>query len=376
MRAKGQKRRRRRALSTAPGAPPGTLTVSADAASPVIRVMAYGPSDYVEQPIDDLESVPPLLERWPVTWVNVDGLGDRDVLARLGEIFDLHPLSLEDVLNVHQRPKVEQYDRYHFIVTRMTALGERLETEQLSLFLGENFVLTLQEHPGDCLDPVRERIRKGLGRIRAAGADYLAYALVDAVVDAYFPVLEEFGERLEALEDEVVERADRSTIARIHGAKRDLLTLRRAMWPQREAINSLLRDAATLITQETRVYLRDCYDHAVQIIDMVETYRELASGLLDFYLSSVSNRMNEVMKVLTVIATIFIPLTFIAGIYGMNFNPERSAYNMPELNWRWGYPAVWLVMAAVAVAMLMFFRRRGWLGSAASRERTRPTGSE
>ena len=363
-------RRRRVSPLGLPGAPPGTLTVRAEAAQPIIGMIAYGPERYTEEEIRDLTSVKDALGALPVTWINVNGLGDEDILTGLGEIFNLHPLSLEDIVNVHQRAKVEPYDNYQFLIARMIMLREGLETEQVSIVLGENYVLTFQERPGDCFDPVRERIRKGLGRIRKAGADYLAYALLDAIVDAYFPVLEEFGERLETLEDRVVERPDTATVARIHNAKRDLLTLRRAIWPQREAINTLIRDESTLITQPTRVYLRDCYDNAVQIIDMVETYRELASGLLDFYLSSVSNRMNEVMKVLTVIATIFIPLTFIAGVYGMNFNPEWSPYSMPELRSRWGYPAVWLVMVAIAVVMLILFRRKGWLGGTAPKEKT------
>jgi len=329
--------------------------------------MAFGPKDYTETEIKDFALLPPILEKWPVTWVNVDGLGDAKTIAALGEIFHLHPLALEDVLHVTQRPKVEQYGEHQYIVTRMAAMAETLETEQLSIFLGPGFVLTFQERPGDCLDPIRERIRKGQGRIRQAGPDYLAYALIDAVVDHYFPVLEEFGEHLEVLEDSVIERPDARTVSQIHQAKRDLLRLRRAVWPMRESVNSLTRDPLPLITDDTRTYLRDCYDHAVQILDIVESHREIASGLMDLYLSSVSNRMNDVMKVLTVIATIFIPLTFVAGIYGMNFSPEVSPLNMPELNWYWGYPFCLTIMAAVTVAMVFFFKRRGWLGSSAAK---------
>jgi len=230
--------------------------------------------------------------------------------------------------------------------------------------LGPDYVLTFQERPGkDCIEPVRDRIRGNRGRIRGARADYLAYRLIDAVVDGYFPVLERYGELLEDLEEEVTVSVDRSLTSRIHQVKSDLLMIRRALWPHREAINTLVRDGCKLIDDETRIYLRDCYDHSVQLIDMVETYRELGADLRDLYLSSISNRMNEIMKVLTVISTIFIPLTFIVGIYGMNFNTEKSPWNMPELNWYYGYPLCWAVMAMVTAAMVAFFARKGWLGA-------------
>jgi magnesium transporter len=363
------KRRKRRTARRTIGDVPGSLHVDPEAPPPVIRVIAYGPDGCDEQEIADLESLQEVLHKSPVTWVNVDGLGSADIIRKLGEIFRIHPLALEDVVNVHQRAKVEQYAEQLFIVMRMVALGEHLETEQLSMFLGRGCVLTFQERPGDCLDPVRERIRKGTGRIRKAPADYLAYAILDAVIDSYFPLLEEYGERLEALEERVIAQPDAQTIASIHTAKRELLVLRRAVWPQREAISALLREEQELITDSTRVYLRDCYDHVIQIIDMLETFREICSGLLDAYQSSVSNRMNEVMKVLTIIATIFIPLGFIAGVYGMNFNPEKSPLNMPELSWFWGYPFALGLMAAIAVVMLLFFWRRGWLGSSAATRR-------
>jgi len=355
--------RKRRPPPQAVGAVPGTFTVDPEAPPPQVRVLAYGPETIREEEVQDLQSLEGLLGESPVTWVNVDGLGDAAKITRIGEIFHLHPLALEDVMNVRQRPKVELYGQQVFIIVRMAALGEQLETEQVSLFLGSNFVLTFQERRGDCLEPVRDRIRKGLGRIRKAGPDYLAYALVDAVVDAFFPLLEQYGERLELLEEQVIARPDNQTIAQVHGVKRDLLVLRRATWPLREATNALLREEMELITEQTRPYLRDCYDHVIQIIDMVETYREMASGLLDAYQSSVSNRMNEVMKVLTIIATIFIPLGFLAGIWGMNFDGELSPYNMPLLKWRWGYPFALSVMLTIAMVMLVFFGRKGWLGS-------------
>ena len=357
------KHKRRRYRRGTPGAPPGTFVVDPEAPPTLVRVIAYGPDEFLEQPVQELRSLSDLRKKWPVVWVNVDGLGDEKLLRDIGDIFGLHPLALADVTNVPQRAKVEQYGRQLFIVTRMAHAGEELETEQLSLFLGEGFVLTFQERPGDCLDPVRDRIRKSTGKVRTTGADYLAYAVIDAVIDNCFPVLEQYGERIEALEDRVIANPEARLVGYIHAAKRDLLTLRRAVWPQREALNWLLREEFPLITDDTRLYLRDCYDHAAQIIDILETYRELASGLLEAYMSSLSNRMNEVMKVLTIIATIFIPLSFFAGLYGMNFNTDKSPWNMPELSWYLGYPFALMLMAAVAVGMLFYFRRKGWLGA-------------
>ncbi len=346
-----------------PGSPPGTLVPDPHAPHPDIKVIAYGPDGIAERTVGQAEDVREFVGVWPVTWVNVDGLGDAASIAGLGALFNLHVLALEDVINVHQRAKVEQYPDYYFIVGRMVEINQRVETEQLSLFLGKNFVVTFQELPGDCFDPVRARIRKAGGRIRNAGPDYLAYALVDAFVDHYFPVLEKYGEQLEALEDEVILNPLRGAITRIHEVKRDLLTLRRAAWPLREVLTTLYRESTPLITQETRLYLRDCYDHTVQIIDLLENYRDIASSLTDVYLSSVSNRMNEVMKVLTIFTTIFIPLTLIAGIYGMNFNTAQSPLNMPELNWYWGYPFALGLMALLATVMLIYFGRKGWLTS-------------
>jgi magnesium transporter len=249
-------------------------------------------------------------------------------------------------------------------VLRMLTAAERLEAEQLSLFLGDRFVVTFQEgKPGDSLEPVRKRLRESAGKLRTLGADYLAYALIDAVIDGYFPVLEEYGERLETLEDEILDKPGAGTIARLHGIKRDLLEVRRAVWPLREALAALDRDPGELVTAETRVFLRDCYDHVVRVMDLVETYRELCADLMDVYLSSVSNRLNEVMRVLTVFSAIFIPLTFIAGVYGMNFHTDASPWNMPELAWKWGYPFCLGLMLATAGGLLVFFARKGWLRS-------------
>jgi len=356
-----RKRLKRRAQ---PGTAPGTLTVDPDSPRPEMNVISYGPQGLVEQKVASPDDVRQLLGQNPVLWLNVDGLGDARSLQELARIFDIHPLAMEDVVNVHQRAKVDQYGERTFIVTHMVFLDDHFETEQVSLVLGPDFVVTFQERPGwDCLEPVRERIRKSANQMRESGAGYLAYAILDAVIDHYFPVLEAYGERLETLEDRIISEPGRTVVAEIHEVKRELLHLRRAIWPQREALNSLVRDEIPHISAETRLYFRDCYDHAVRIIDLVETYREVCSDLMDLYLSSISNRMNEIMKVLTVISTLFIPLTFVVGVYGMNFN-TAFPWNMPELNWPFGYPLCLAVMAVIAVAQLIFFRRKGWIGSA------------
>lgn len=347
---------------TTPGAPPGHVEAPPGSPPPVVEVFAYNAHDLTQHRLADLNEIEGLLAQWPVTWVNVAGLGDAQIIQQLGDIFRLHPLSLEDVVHLHQRAKVEPYAEFTYFVARMARLQDFSETEQFSLFLGKNFVLTFLEDPGDCFESVRERLRSANSHLRVSGPGYLAYALIDAVVDAYFPLIEHFGERLDRLEDRVVARPGRHAIAEIHEAKHELRALRRAVWPLREAVNSLVRDPSELLDDETRVHLRDCYDHVVQIIDLVETYRELCADMSDLYLSSLSNRMNEIMKVLTVIATIFMPLSFITGVYGMNFRTNRSPWNMPELSWRYGYPFALSLMAAVALGMVWFFYRRGWLG--------------
>ncbi len=362
----GKKNHRRKRLGvrrrTLPGASPGTIAPDPQALRPVIHALAYTEGSCIERPIDRFETLPSLLEANSVTWIDVHGLGDAATIEKLGQMFHLHRLSLEDVVNVHQRAKVEQYADYLFIVVRTVAAGDaRLETEQISLFLGKNWIITFQERPGDCFEPVRERIRQRRGRIRSAGTDYLAYALIDAVVDCYFPALERYGERLDELEEEVMQRPSRSTVSKIHDVRTDLLLLRRSIWPHREAIAALAREDTPLVSAETRIYLRDCYDHTIQIIDLLEAGRDLCADLRDFYLSTINNRMSEVMKVLTIIATIFIPLSFIASLYGMNFDPSISPWNMPELRWVYGYPFALALMAGVAGAMLFYFWRKGWL---------------
>ncbi len=347
---------------TPPGSSPGTLVADPAATAPRVRLFGYGPEALEEREVDDLTSLDALVDKWPVVWINVDGLADIELIQRIGELFGLHRLALEDVVNVHQRPKAEEYEDHIFIVTRMLVATAEAATEQVSMFLGERYLLTFQERPGDCFDLVRDRIRLHRGRIREAGADYLAYALLDAVIDSYFPALEAHGERLEALEDAVVRSPAHIEVAHIHDMKRSLLALRRAIWPQREMINALTRETTLHVTDATRVYLRDCYDHTIQLIDLVETYREIASGLVDVFLSSLSTRMNEIMKVLTIIATIFIPLSFVASLYGMNFDRTSSPWNMPELGWQLGYPYALVLMVAMAGGLLAYFVRKGWIG--------------
>ncbi len=355
-------------LRTQPGARPGTVTVKPDAPPPEIRVIRFGPDTIDDQEQVDVEDLPELIGAYPVTWVNVNGLGDADVIKKIGKLFSIHRLALEDVVNVHQRAKVEDYENHLFIVARMVSLIEdsksgsrRLQSEQLSLFLGPNFVLTWQERPGDCFESVRQRLKVAGRPIRKSGADYLAYALLDAVIDAYFPLLDFYGQRLDQLDDEVADDVRPQIMARIHDVKGDLRGLRRAIWPHRAAINELM-EQVDLVSDQTRLYLRDVYDHTLYILDVLESHRETCSDLRDYYLSAVSNRMNEVMKVLTIIATIFIPLSFIAGLYGMNFDSEVSQYNMPELHWAFGYPLALGIMFVVAAGMLLFFRWKGWLG--------------
>lgn len=345
------KRRYSRKRRNTPGSPPGRWLTDPAAAESRFHTLRFGPSS-----LEETEALPPAAAEGTV-WLNVDGLRDQTLLGQIAAQFGLHPLAMEDVVNLHQRPKAEDYHDHLFIVLRMPARStDGFAAEQVAMFLGPQSVLTFQEQPGDAFDPVRARLRNPASPIRARGADYLAYALIDAVIDAYFPVLEAMGEKIEALEDAVVLRSEPGQIAEIHAIKHELRTIRSAIWPMRDLLSTLLRDDGAWFSEQTRLYLRDCHDHAFQLIDMVETYRDITSGLVDIHLSSQSNRMNEVMQVLTLIATIFIPLTFIVGVYGMNFE------DMPELHWRWGYPVVMVFMAAIAVGLALWFRRKGWLG--------------
>ena len=358
----GKRRSRMMKRYHAPGTSPGTLRApDTPAAGPTrITVIDYGPDRCREQVIERVEDLFPFRDTSTVTWINVEGLHDIALIEAIGKHFGIHRLTLEDILNCGQRPKIEDYSSYHFLVMRSLTFKESLETEQISFLLAKNYVITFQEVPGDSFEAVRQRIRKEGGQIRQMGSDYLAYALIDALVDEFFPVLEKYGERVESLEDEVVVRPSPQVLQDVHQIKRDLLTLRRAAWPERDLINAFHREESHLIRPETRVFLRDCYDHTIQVIDIIENYRDLTSGLQEVYLSSVSNRLNEVMKVLTIISTIFIPLNFIAGIYGMNFRTENSPFNMPELNWYFGYPFALGIMATLAILLVLYFHRKGW----------------
>ncbi|QEF96635.1 Magnesium transport protein CorA [Stieleria maiorica] len=345
------------------GARPGTLVISKQSPRPVVRGIFYNPQSVDDHLIEDLDQLPEILKAETVGWIDVQGFGDRSVMNKIGSIFSLHPLLLEDVVNVPQRPKTELYDDQLLIVVRMVRLKDpeeqsryRVDMEQVSIVLAKNYVITFQERYGDILDPVRKRIKSGKGIIRKRGADYLAYAIADTIVDGYYPVLEGVGNDLEAMEDEVIRNPSPEVLAELNTLKNQLINLRRAVWPQREAVNSLVRGDYSLIGEDVRLYLRDTHDHCIQTSEVAEMYREMATGLMNTYLSSVANRTNDVMKVLTIMASLFIPLTFMAGIYGMNFE------HMPELHYQYSYPLLWLVMSLTCVGMLIFFWRKGWIG--------------
>jgi magnesium transporter len=342
------------------GLPPGTLVHIGEKKGeiPKITIMDYDEVHFQEKEVKTIEECFLFKDKPTVTWINIDGLHQVEILEKLGECYGFHPLVLEDILNTDQRPKVEDYSEYIYIVLKMLDQNNKsneILTEQISLILGPNFVISFQEREGDVFGPIRERIRTGKGRIRKMGADYLAYALLDSIVDNYFVIMEKLGEKIEFLEEEVVKQPIPETLQTIHHLKREMIFFRKAVWPLREVIGSLERGELPLVKETTRIYLRDVYDHTIQVIDTIETFRDMVSGMLDIYLSSVSNRLNAVMKVLTIIATIFMPLTFIAGMYGMNFK------YMPELEWRWGYPAVWFVVVLISVSMLIYFKRKRWL---------------
>ncbi len=344
-----------------PGAAPATLRAAPDAsAALVINLMEYDRNGFNERTIGSVAELPDLTATndGKIRWIEFNGLGDVDALKALGQKFSLHPLALEDVLNVGQRPKLELYPGHLFMIAQMIYhdAEECLCGEQVSIFVCGNFLISIQEDSEtDVFEPVRQRIRGGGGNIRTMKADYLAYALLDAIVDHGFPVLEEIGEALQEIEDAVLTSPNKDTIGQLHSLKRTLMQLRRFVWPERDVVNSLLHGDSGFIQPETKVYLRDLYDHTVQIMDLIESYRDVATSLMDMYLSSVGLRTNEVMRVLTVISSIFIPLTFLVGVYGMNFA------NMPELHTRWGYWILWVVMVVIAVGQLIFFRRKKWL---------------
>jgi magnesium transporter len=341
------------------GLPPGTVVFVGEKKVEEIRItlIDYDENQYDEREIKNIEDCFPHKDTPSISWINIDGVHQVDVIEKLGAHFILHPLLQEDVVHTHQRPKFDEFDDHLFIVLRMFFLNEKenqLEGEQISLIVGANFVISFQERQGDVFEQVRERLRKGKGRIRKKGSDYLAYALIDAIVDSYYTILEGLGEHIESLQEELVSEPKQEDLQIIQHLKRDMLFFRKSVWPLREVIGGLVRSESPLIKEDVLVYVRDVYDHVIQAIDTIETYRDMLSAMLDIYLSSVGNRMNEVMKVLTIIATIFIPMTFLAGIYGMNFK------YMPELEWRYAYLFFWIVVSVVLIAMVAWFKRKKW----------------
>jgi magnesium transporter len=342
------------------GLPPGTVEFAGERRAEKVRIsiLSYDAERFEEKDLEAAADCFPYFDSGRTVWVNVSGLHEPPVLQAFGEKPGLHPLVLEDILHTRQRPKLEHYPDHLFIVLRMIGYDEearRISSEQISLVLGANYVLSFQEMEGDVFDRVRERIRRGRGRIRRAGADYLAYALLDAIVDYYFVVLEKLGDDIEELEDQLTENPTPDTLNIIHTLKREMIYVRKSVFPVREVVGGLMRAESTLVHKGTEIFLRDVYDHTVQVVDSLESYRDLLSGLQDLYLSSISNKMNEVMKVLTIAATIFVPLTFLAGVYGMNFA------HMPELSWKWSYPLFWAAAVLLAGGMGLFFRKRKWL---------------
>lgn len=340
------------------GMPPGSPVLVGQAAEPTrVSVIDFNEEHLDERTLSDVEEAFPFRETATVTWLNITGLQDVDVIERIGREYGIHPLVIEDILHTGHRPKIEIFDGYVFCVVKMIRVEEEtgeLAFEQVSLILGSSFVISFQEKEGDVLDPLRKRIRDGKGRIRRAGADYLFYAIIDVIVDNYFVVLDHLDESLDKLEDRVLSAVDESIVNHLHKIRRELIQLRKNIGPMREELAVLYRQGDVLLKNDTVPYFRDLHDHVMRIIESLDTMRELVSGLRELYLSSVNTRMNEIMKVLTIIATLFIPLTFIVGVYGMNF-----AY-MPELKWRWGYPLVWVIMLVIAGGMIRYFRKRGW----------------
>lgn len=340
------------------GAPPGTIVYSGKDSSEKVKItlIEYNEKEFIEKNFYDfsecLEAVNPNM----VKWINIDGIHKIELIETIGKHFNIHALTLEDIVNTNQRSKFEDYDSYVVSIMKMIYYNDEIRSEQLTVILMEGLVISFQEiHGGDAFDMIRSRIRQGKGRVRKMGADYLAYALLDAVVDCYFNILEKFGDRIELLEEELMEDPSKQTLKQLHHMKREMIFLRKAVWPMRELINNLERSETELIKPSIDIYLRDLHDHSVRVIDTVETFRDLLSGMMDIYLSSVSNRMNEVMKVLTIITTIFVPVTFIVGVFGMNFD------FMPELHSKWGYPVTWLVIITTIVSLLIYFRRKKWM---------------
>ncbi|MDO9576219.1 MAG: magnesium/cobalt transporter CorA [bacterium] len=346
-------------ISKKAGLPPGTLVHIGEKKTEKVRItiIDYDETQFQEKEAKTIEESFPFRDKPTVTWINIDGIHQVEIIEKIGKHFDLHPLLLEDIVNTGQRPKMEDFEDYIFAVLKMLYYDEKdneIKAEQVSIIVGSNFVISFQESEGDVFNPIRERLRNGKGRIRKMGTDYLAYSLMDAIIDNYFIILEKIGEKIEGIEEELVTNPTSETLQEIHNLKGEMIFLRKSVWPLRELVSGLERGESPLIKESTGIYLRNIYDHTIQVIDTIETFRDMLSGMLDIYLSSVSNKMNEVMKVLTIIATIFIPLTFITGIYGMNFQ------YMPELGWRWSYFGVLSVMVIMGIGMVIYFRMKKW----------------
>lgn len=363
--------RRRKMTMPDPGAMPGTLSVATELPPAAIKRFVYDQQtcDSADVDLSDLENVLKP-ESGKVVWVDVQGLGNGDAIRKIGEILGLHPLTLEDIVHVHQRPKLEEFDDHLFITMRAVRLldDQKVDNEQLSLVLKKGLLVTFQERPGDSFEPVRRRLKEGKGQLRKSGADYLFYTLIDTAIDNYYPVLELYGDTMDQLDDQMREDPRPATSASVHAMRRELRQLRRAAWPLRDVAGILGRGELPLIGKSVRSAFRDCHDHVVQVADFVESNRERASDLAGLYLAMVGEKTNQVMKILTIIATIFIPLTFLCGVYGMNFQTDVSPYNMPELTWRFGYPAFWITVVVIFAGMLGYFRHKGWLGTDARKK--------
>jgi magnesium transporter len=348
-----------------PGTAPATLIVPPEyqGRKPVVSLTEYDAHSIEERKIETIDDLLSCLESDKVSWINVDGLGDPEFFQQLGLHFRIHQLALEDIFNLGQRPKLDEYDRQLFIVLDMAYENQKEEIvfEQVSVVLAEKFVITIQEQPGDVFNPVRQRLREAGGNARFMKADYLAYALIDAVIDQYFPIIESLGESMDDLQENLLDQPTRERVRELHEFKRLIARIRRAVWPQREVLGRMMRDETGLVAPRTKPFFRDCYDHTAIMLDLLDAFREAAGNIMDIYLSSISIRTSEIMRVLTVIASIFIPLTFIAAVYGMNFDPKLSPFNMPELEWPLGYPFAICLMLAVAIGMIVFFKRKKWL---------------
>jgi magnesium transporter len=352
---------------TPPGAEPGAIMSNPSATATTVQVLEYDQEALTFKNVESLSDLPSEdsvnSKNGKRYWISVCGLANLEFLEGLAQKYDLHKLAIEDVLNLHQRPKVDEYDDIYFLIAQsMRFKDNHLYGQQVSIFVKNGLVISFEESSPELLSMLEHRLRDTRSHLRFLNSDYLVYAMLDAIVDSYFPVLEKLGERLEDLEDDIISSPNRSVVAKIHLAKRNLILLRKAVWPLRDAINQILRDDSSCFTDETKLYLRDCYDHLIRVMELAESYRELSSDLMDIYLSSLSNRMNEIIKVLTIISTLFIPATFIASVYGMNFQPAISPYNMPELNWYFGYPYAWALMAISFLAMIWLMAKLGWLG--------------